>query len=143
MGVVSLGASVYPYMFVSFHTLPVHLYVLLIPYVPHMSWDLGASIHAICHGVFWGASVHLSGISVSVSTYIFPLVHNSHTSCFPSLWVASLLDWMPMDACYASCCCLVMVVYSSTSPLLSVVTMAPYLMGLPATSGQYDLVLSS
>ena len=53
--------------------------------MPHMSWGL------------YGASVHQSGISVSVSTDIYPSVHNSHTSCFPSLWVASLLDgylWM-------------------------------------------------
>ena len=65
--------------------------------------------------------------------------------------------------CYASCCCsflcsvfimsqasttmtmtttpLVIVVCSSTSYLLSMVTMAPSLMGLPALSGQHDVVL--
>ena len=52
----------------------------------------------------WGASVHLSDISVSVSTSICQSVHNGHTYCSPSLWVASLLDWMSMDVCFDSCC---------------------------------------
>ena len=68
-----------------------------------------------------------------------------------------------MDVCYASCCCSFLcsvfimsqtsstmatcttsqavVVCSHTSSLLSVVTMAPSLMRLPATSGQHDVVL--
>ena len=100
---------------------------------------------------------------MSVSTSISLTAHNSHTSCSPSFWVALLLDWMPMDVCYASCCCsflcsvfiispapatmamtttpLVTVVCSSTLSLLSIVTMAPSLMGLPVTSGQHDVVL--
>ena len=67
-----------------------------------------------------------------------------------------------LDVCYASCCCsflcslfitsqastttamtttsLFTVVYSGMSSLLSMVTMAPSLMGLPATSGQHDVV---
>ena len=119
---------------------------------PHLSWGL------------LGASVHLSGISVSVGTSICLSAHNSHTSCFPSLWGASLLDWMLMDVCYASCCCSflcsvcimsqasttmtattptpVTVVCSGTSSFLSTVTMAPSLMGLPLTSGQHDVVLT-
>ena len=44
-------------------------------------------------------SVHLSDISVSVSTSVCPSVHNSYTGCSPVLWVASLLDWLPMDLC--------------------------------------------
>ena len=36
---------------------------------------------------------------------------------------------------------LVTVVFSGMSSHLSTVTMAPCLMGLPATSGQYDVVL--
>ena len=83
---------------------PIHLYVLPIPYVPYMSWDLGASLHPIWLLDFWGASVQLSGISVSVGTSIAPQFI-SHTSCSSSLWVASLLDWMSIDVCYASSCC--------------------------------------
>ena len=110
-----------------------------------------------------GASLYLSGFSVSVSTSICLLIHNNHTSCSPALWDASLLDWMPMEACYASCYCSflcsvfimsqvsttiamtatppVTVVSSGTSSLLSTVTMASSLVGLPATLGQHDVVL--
>ena len=84
---------------------PVHLYVPPIPYIPHVSWDLGGicTLH-----MSWGL---LGGINtsakhfLSVSTSICLSVDNSHTSCSPSLWVSSLLDWMPMDVCYGSCCC--------------------------------------
>ena len=59
--------------------------------------DLGASVHPICLGSF-------GGISTSIRhPFISPSVHNSHTSCSPSLWVASVLNWMPVDICYASC----------------------------------------
>ena len=71
---------------------------------PYVMGTLGASVHPICLGVL-GGSGHLSGISVSVSTLICFSVDNSHTSCSRSLWVASLLDWMPMGVCCASCCC--------------------------------------
>ena len=122
----------------------------------------GTSVHPICLAVFWGASVHLLGILISVGTSICSSVHISHTSCSPSLLVASLLNWMPMDVCYVSYCCSflcsifimsqvsnttattttppVTIVCSSTSSL-SVVTMAPSLMGLQGTSGQYDVAL--
>ena len=99
---------------------------------------------------------------MSVGTSICPSVHNSHIICSPSLWVASLLDWMPMDVCYASCCCSFLcsfhyassfyyhgydyysygdccvfcnIVYSPSSYY------NPLLDGLPATSGQHDEVL--
>ena len=119
----------------------------------------GASVHPICLGVFWGTSVHLSGILVSVGKSICLSVHNSHVSCSPSLWIVYLLDWMLMDVCCASCCCsylcnfhyvssfytmamattpVVTVVCSGTSSLLSMVTMVPSLMGLP---GQQDMAL--
>ena len=71
--------------------------------------DLGSIVHPICNGVFWGPSVHMSGISVAVSTSISLSVHKSHTSWSPSLLVAPLLDWMPVDICYASCCCSLLV----------------------------------
>ena len=35
---------------------------------PYVIGTCGASVHPICLGVFWGLSVHLSGILVSVST---------------------------------------------------------------------------
>ena len=104
-----------------------------------------------CHmfGV-WEESAHLSGILVSISTSIVP----QSLGCF-------LLDWILPDVCYASCCCTflcsfimsqvstttamtttppVTVMSSGMSPL-SLVTMAPYLMGLPATLGKHDVVL--
>ena len=156
MGYVSIGGICMP---------PVHLYTtctsICSPYticqwscgsicMPNMSWSLFGGHQYICQTF------------VSVSTSICLSVHNSHTSHFPSLWVASLLDWMPMDVCYVSCCCsflvvfimsqassttamtttpLVTVVCSGTLCLLSMVTMVPSLIGIPATSGQHDVVL--
>ena len=109
MGVVSMGATVAPYFYAPIHLytprLPIHLYVLPTPCVPNMSWDMGDICTPHMSLGLLGASVYLSGISVSVSATICLSVHNSHTSCSPSLWVASLLDWVPMDVCYASCCC--------------------------------------
>ena len=135
-----------PYIHMPLHT--------PIPYVPHMSWGLGGICTLHMSWGLWGASIHLSGISVSVSTLNCLSAHNSPTSCSPSLLIASLLDWMPMDVCNASCCCsflcsviimsqayttmaitttpLVTVVCSSMSSLFWMVTMAPSLMGLPA-----------
>ena len=128
------------------------------PYV----MGFGASVHSICLGVFWGASVHISGISMSVSTFICLSVHNSDPSCSPSLWAASLLDWMHMDVCYATCsysflCSVFMLCQASTTmPMTTTppVTVAcssmssplshyhgPSLMELPVTSGQHDVVL--
>ena len=77
---------------------------------PHMSWHLSGGI---------GTSVHLSDISVSQYIHCSS-VHNSHTSCSPSFWVVSILDWMPMDLCSASCCWLVLffVVFSLFLKLL-------------------------
>ena len=142
---------------VCLHIPPVHLCspcTIRCPYVmglggictPHLSWSL--------------LGVHLSGIS-GLLVHPFASQFISHAICFPSLWIASLLDWMDMDVCYASYCwsflCVfimsqafptmamtttppVTVVCSGMSSLLSVVTMAPSLMELP-TSGQHDVVL--
>ena len=93
-----------PYICMSPYPL-VHLYVLPVPYVPHMLWGLGGHLYTPYVLGPLGASVYLSGILLSVGTSICLSDHNSHASCFPSLWVTSLLDWMPMDVCYASCCC--------------------------------------
>ena len=82
----------------------VHLYVLPIPYVPHMSWGNGGiSVQAICLAVFEGhQNICQAFLCLSVHPYASQFI--SHTSCCPSLWVTSLLDWMPMDVCYTSCC---------------------------------------
>ena len=132
-------------------------------YVPQMSWEL---LGGICTPhMSWGLC---KGISISVRhfcvcQYIHCLtVYNSHTSCSPSLWIASLLDWMLMDVCHASCCCsflccvfimsqasatmamttspLVTIGYSGMSSLLSMVTMITFLVGFPVTSGQHDVL---
>ena len=93
MGVVSIGVVCMPPCMSICSNSPCtsvcSLYTICLPYVLE----------------FLGASVHLSGISVSVSTSICLSVHNSHTSCSPSLWLPSLLDWIPMDIYYASFCC--------------------------------------
>ena len=113
MGVVGLGGIYMPpclYVLCIFvHPIhpnspipPVLLYVLCSPDVMG-TW--GRHQYISCLELFWGASVHLSGILVSVSTSICLSVHNSHASCCPSFWVASLLDWILMDVCYTSCCC--------------------------------------
>ena len=113
---------------------PIHSYVSIHLYTPYPLYICMFSLYhmfPICHRtqgafvdpihlrVFWGASVHLSGILMSVSTSICPSIHNSHTSCSPSLWVASLLDWMPMDVCYASCCCSFLCSYHYVSSFYS------------------------
>ena len=134
-----------------------HLYVLPIPYVPHMLLELGGSVHPICLGVFWGASVHLLGILVSVKTSICLSAHNSHTSSSPSLLATSLLDWMPMDVWYASCCCWFLCsfhyvssfyyhsydYYFSSDCCFFWCVISSLCMGLSATSGQNDVVLLS
>ena len=111
-GVVSIRhpyaphTSIHPYTSICPFIPPVHLYVPPITYVPNMSWALGViCIPHMSWGLLGEASVHLSGIFVSVSTSICVLGHSSHASCSQSLWGAVLLDLMPMDACYASCCC--------------------------------------
>ena len=132
-------------------------YTIFSPYVTGTWW---ASVHPICLGFFWGATVHLWGISMS---FITSICLSSHTSCSPSLLVASLLDWMPMDVFCASCCCSflcsvfimsqasttmamnttppVTVVCCGMSSHLSAVTMGPSMMELPVTSGQHNVVL--
>ena len=117
-----------------------------IPCVLICHGDLGASVHPYVLG-----SSGAIGTSVShsnVCQYIHcQSVHNSNTSWSPALWVASLLDWISMVVCYASCCCsflcdvfimsqastimamtttpLVTVMCSCMSSLPSTVTMAP------------------
>ena len=100
---------------------PYCLYICMFPLYhifPICNGTWGPSVYPICLGVFWRASVHLSDISVSADASICLSVNNSHTSCSPSLWVASLLDWMPMDVCYASHCCSFFVVFSLCLKLL-------------------------
>ena len=126
-----------------------------------------------CHGDFgghlytpyvlesWGASVHLSGISVSVNTSVAPQFitvipvaphHCGLLLYWPGcLWMSAMLcAVVPFFVVFSLCLklllswlstTLVTIVCSGTSSLLSTVTMAPSLMGLPVTSGQHDVVL--
>ena len=77
--------------------LPVHLYVLCSPYVMG-TWS--APVNPICLGVFWGVSVHLSGISVSVSTYLrrgllFQVWFHPMTQSTLNLqWALNLVWWL-------------------------------------------------
>ena len=119
-------------------------------FTPHLSWGL------------WGASVHLSGIPVSVCTSIFLSIHKSY-QLLPII-VGCFLTGLDAYVCllcvmllFLTLWCLIMPQASTTtgmtttlpvtgvcsgmSSLLSVVTMAPCLMGLSATSGWHDVVM--
>ena len=141
---------------------PRHLYAPMLSCTcvcfPHMIW-MGGIYAPVCLGL-GGSAHHVRHFSVCQYIHCL-LVHQSHASCSPSLWVASLLDWMLMDVCYVSCCCTFlcsfimsqasttmamtttppMTVASSVISSYSSVTMVPFLMGLPATSCQHDVVL--
>ena len=74
----------YTCMFPLYHMFPICHQELGGIYTPHLSWGL------------------LGGISISVMSFLCLLVHPfasqfiHYNSCSPSLWVVSLLDWMPM-----------------------------------------------
>ena len=127
-------------------------------YSPCVVETLGASVTPYVL-VFWGASVHLSDVSVSLSISIASQL----------LWSNQLLSIIvgcfltELDVCYASCCfsflCSVFIMsqassttaMTTTSPVtvgcsdmsspLSMATMAPSVMVVPATSGLHDVVL--
>ena len=154
-----------PHMFV--HPL-IHPYspcTSVCPHTPCTSvcppYTICISVHPICLEIFWGVSVHMSGISVSVSTSICLSVNKSHVSCTPSLWLLPYwTGWLWMSAILLAVPFFVAfimsqasttlatnttppvtVVSSGMSSLFSIVTMVPSLMGLPATSGQHEVVL--
>ena len=130
-----------------------------------MSWELGGHLYTpYVLGAFWGKSIHLSGTSMFVSTSIYPSVHKSYqllpiiVSCFFTGLNAYgyMLNLMPLT-CSFLCSVFILslastttamtttpvvtVVSSSMSSLISMVTMATFLMGLSTTSGQNDVVL--
>ena len=156
-----------PYICTAFCTsihLHIALYICMVPYTicsPYVMGTWETSVHPICLGVR-GASVHLSGIFVSVGTSIasqfmtvIPVaLHHGGlllywTEC---LWMSTMLHAVvPLLVVFPLCLKLLLLqlwllllkwlVCSGTSSLLSTVYMAPSLMGLPATSGQNDLFL--
>ena len=133
-----------------------------IPYVPHMSLRLGGQLYTPYVLGVLGASVHLSGISVPRYIHLLLSLEQSN-QLFPIIVGCFLLVRTSMDVCYALCCCsfhshalimsqasttmamtttsLVTEVCSLPSSLPSMATMTLSLMGLPATSGQHDVVL--
>ena len=168
VGVVSIGLSTCPlyvctplYIHMPLDT-PVHLYVPPISYVPNMSWGLGGicTIHKS-----WGLGGHQYISQAFLCLFVHPFASQFITAipvAPPSLWVASY--WTGYLGClicfmlFLSLCSAfimsqasttmtmtttppVTVVSSGTSSLLSKVTMAPSLMGLPVTSDQHDMVL--
>ena len=112
----------------------VHPHISICPFIPPctsvcplctpMSWGLWGILYILtCLGVF-------GGISASVRAFLCVSVHPFASQfitviqvCSPSLWVASLLDWMPRDDCYAShCSCFLCSVFimsqaSATKPM--------------------------
>ena len=101
---------------------------------------------------FWDASVHLSDISVSVSTsvchqFIMVIPVAQHHCGSLLYWTGGLQMYAQLHAVDFSFLCSVFIisqasaVCSGTSSLLTPVTMAPFSIGLPATSGQHDVGL--
>ena len=110
------GVCISPYVHIPSVCLntPRHLYASMLPLHLYVSrghlytiWGWG---HLYTHtfGV-WGHPLSLS---------------NNHAHCFPSVWVASLLNWMLMDVCYASCCCtfLSSFIMSQASNTMAIIT---------------------
>ena len=115
-----------------------------------MLWAWGESIHPMCLGSQGGISTSVRHFGVSVHPLFLSLQIASYWTGY--LWV---------DVCYASCCCTFLcsfimsqisttmamtttpavTVMSSGMSSLSSVTMAPFMMGLPAILGQQDVVL--
>ena len=102
MGVVNIGGI---------HTHPcmsIHPHTSICPSIPPCTSICFSLYHMfpICHGDL-GASLHpmswvfLGCISMSIRNFCICWyihcfsIHNSHTRCSPSLWVVSLLDWIP------------------------------------------------
>ena len=141
---------------------PVHLYVLLVPYVPHMSRGLGGNLYTPYNlGSFGGISTSVRHFGVC--WYIHYLsVQKSHASAPHHcgfllywtwcLWMSAMLHavvpffvvfimFKASTTMVMTTTPLVTVVSSGLSSLLTMVTIAPSLMGLPTTSGQHDVVL--
>ena len=121
------------------HAFPVHLYVPLYYIFPKFHSDFGRHLYTKYLLESLGVSVHLSGISMSVSTPIasqaitvIPVVPHHCELLFywtGYLWMsAMLLLWWLL-------CVLVHYLFSPQLPWLS------SSMGLPVTSGQHDVFL--
>ena len=170
-GVISLGGICMPcvHSYIPYICMPpIHPYASHTPCTsvcssyticsPYVMGAWGASVCPICLGVFWGHQ-YICQEFWCLSTSI---CLSAHKSCqLLPIIVGCFFPGMPMDVCYASCCCSfvvfimsqsstttamtttppVTVVSSGILSLLSMVTIAPALMGLSATSGQYDVVL--
>ena len=151
--------SVPLYICMSSHTLVCSLYVM---------GTLGGNLYApICHGDFWGAYVHLyicqtslvsQDIHLSLSSYWSYQLHSIIVDHFSAgLDAYEYMVSFMLLTCSFLCSVFIMsqasatvavtttppvtVVCSGTSSLLTTVTMAPSLMGLPVISGQHDMVL--
>ena len=133
-----------------------HLYVLPMPYVLHMSWGLSwTSVHSICLGVFWvhqyifQAFLCLSGhpFPSQFITDILVAPHHCRLLLYWTgwLWISAMLHavvpffvvFIMSQASTTTAMTttpVVTVVCCGTLSLLSTVTMAPWLMGLPAIS---------
>ena len=119
--------SMHPHMIVHPHTsiYPIHLYAPYLLYICMFSLYhmfpcvMGTWEHLYTPYVlgFWGASLHLSGISVSVSTSICPSVHNSY-QLLPIIVGYFFTGLNAHGHCYASCCCSFLCSFSLSHELL-------------------------
>ena len=146
------------------NTPPVHLYGSIYHMFSLCHGELRASIHPICQGVFWGHQyICQEFLSLLVHPFapqfitVIPVA--PHHCGLLRYWTGCLWMYATFHAVAFPFLCSVFimsqastttartttppmtVLCSSTSSLLSTVTMAPSLMGLPVTSGQHDLVL--
>ena len=105
-------------------------------------------MHPICLGSQWGASAHLSGILVSVSTSIVSHMWVAYWTGYfwMSVMLHAVVPFFVVSLCLGSTTMAMatmppVTVVSSGMSSVSLVTVASYMMGLPATLAQYGVVL--
>ena len=115
-GVVSRGGICMPlYICLLYVCPPIHLYAFPYPPCtsvcspsticsPYVMGTYGGSVHLYVLGSL-GGHQYICQAFLCLSVHPFASQFTSNTSCSPLLLVASLLDWVPMDVCYASCYC--------------------------------------
>ena len=144
-----------PYICMPPYPLYICMFSLCSPYVI-VTWE--ASVHLICLGIFWEILVFQCWSVHPFATQFITVMPFASHHCglllywTGYLWVSAMLHVLvpffvvfiisqTSNTTAMTTTPPVTVVSSNTSSFLAVVTMAPFLMGLLATSGQHDLVL--
>ena len=140
----SIHATVHLYVPIHLFAPPYPLYICMFHLyhmfpICHGTWE--ASVHPICHGVFWEhqyicqafLSCCFTGLNACGSMLCFMLLTCSFL-CSVSLCLKLLLLWLQLLLLWWLFC-------PPVHHLLSTGTNAPYLMGLSAIPGQHAVVL--